>query len=879
MRYFLLFGIALSLFQCEKGNPVINENDIITLHIAPSTITNFGDSAVVTVVVTHADGRPVLDGTRILLRTTGGVIAPEVVTQNGRAVTPFTSDAGTGTFTITAQSGQVGLEGEISADITVVDRSVEVGNLILNLNPSNISHAGGSVQLNAVVQDPGGFPLDGVSIVFSSNYGRLASNGTLRTTDADGRASDTLILDRLPTTVTQVEVTVQVAGETTTKNLTVTTNENPTPQITFSPGNPQVGETVFFDGSTSTDSDGVVQSYFWNFGDGTSAEGVTAEHAYGQARDYQVTLRVRDDAGAEAATAMVVPVGANQPPTAEFSISPDEPRVGDLITFNAGASSDPDGTISEYRWTLGNGIERTGQVVTFAYAAARTYQVTLTVTDNGGATGTATQSVTVAGNIAPMASFTFSPGNPKIGERVAFDASGSTDEDSGIKSYDWSFGDNFTGTGIQANHVYNQSGSFVVTLTVTDNELGKGYATQVVTVGQNELPNASFTLTPTSPRIHQLVTFDGTASDDPDGSIKQFQWSFGDGSGGTGSVIQHTFEAAQDFAVTLTVIDNLGASKVASKIVTVVPGGAPTALLKVSPDSLLPPGGQVFLDATGSTDPENALSQLRFTFRATGPNHVTTTIPAGTAPVRLAEIQNALQGDQILFEVEVLDTEGNTSRAIQQVLIGQGSGGTAPTAALNLTPDQLMAPGGQVILDATATTDPESPLNQLDFQFSSLVAGSVNVAISGSGPLQTATLSGGTVGDIVTFLLTVEDPTGLQSHISRNLTLVAGNSNQAPTAMLTTTPASMVPAGATGSVVVDARASSDPEDSNALLSFGFDGVSTNPATVFTFTPSGENGLALLNLTNLVAGDQLVITVTVTDTGTLSDQASVILTVQ
>lgn len=878
MRYVLCM-LALLLITCEKGNPVINANDIITLHVAPSTIANFGDTALVTVLVTHSDGRPVLDGTRILLRSTGGVIAPEVLTEGGRITTMFTSDAGVGTFTITAQSGQVGLEEEISTQITVVDRSLEVGNLILNLNPSNISHAGGAVLLNALIQDPGGFPLNGVSAVFSSSYGRLASNGTPRTADAEGRASDTLFLDRLPTTLTEIQVSLQVAGQTAEKNVTVTTNQNPLPMITFSPANPKVGEMVFFDGSTSTDGDGLVDRYYWNFGDGTLAEGVTASHAYQQERDFQVTLSVQDDLGAQAATSAAVAVGANELPVPDFSISPDGPRVGDPVTFNAGASTDADGSIVDYRWTLGNGSSRSGQVITYAYPAAQTYQVTLTVVDNGGAQASITKPVAIMGNTPPSPSFSFSPGNPKIGERVAFDASASTDEDSGIKSFDWNFGDGFGEKGMQVNHVFNRAGAHVVTLTVTDNDNGQGFASQVVTVGDNQLPTAAFSVTPVGPRVGELVTFDGTGSSDPDGSIINFTWGFGDGSAASGPVVQHVFEAAQSYPVSLRVTDRWGASALISKIVTVQAGGIPSAQLLLVPTSLPPPGGQIFLDASASTDAETPMSQLLFNFRAYAPSHVSVALPSGSSSVRLAEITNALAGDQVLFEVEVWDAQGNVGRVVKPLPILVGTPGAAPVAQFSAQPANLTAPGGRVILDATMTTDADTPFQQLTFQWSYLVAGGVQVALSGGGALQSAELTLGQVGDVVTFLLAVEDPTGLLGHANRNVVLVAGAPNQAPTAALITQPSAVLSAGPSAQFVCDARASSDPEDANSALSFSFSGASTNPLSTFSFTPSGENGLSLCTLTTANAGDQLVVTVTVSDTGSLSDQASVILAVQ
>ncbi len=96
--------------------------------------------------------------------------------------------------------------------------------------------------------------------------------------------------------------------------------------------------------------------------------------------------------------------GGNQSPTASFETAPAHPEPGESVTFNGSGSSDVDGTISNYAWELGDGITATGQSVNHAYDQARSYTVSLTVTDDAGATDTATSTVTVSpqdGSISP----------------------------------------------------------------------------------------------------------------------------------------------------------------------------------------------------------------------------------------------------------------------------------------------------------------------------------------------------------------------------------------------------------------------------------------------------------------------------------------------
>ena len=75
-----------------------------------------------------------------------------------------------------------------------------------------------------------------------------------------------------------------------------------------------IGEEISFDGSASTDADGTIASYSWDFGDGNTAAGVTASHIYGDVGDYTVTLTVTDDDGDSGVDTLTVNVSEELPP-------------------------------------------------------------------------------------------------------------------------------------------------------------------------------------------------------------------------------------------------------------------------------------------------------------------------------------------------------------------------------------------------------------------------------------------------------------------------------------------------------------------------------------------------------------------------------------
>ena len=315
-----------------------------------------------------------------------------------------------------------------------------------------------------------------------------------------------------------------------------------------------------FDGSTSSDPDGTISSYAWNFGDSSTSTSATPTHVYSQPGSYVVSLTVTDNrGGTNTVTHSVSASLPNVAPTAAFTTS-----ATDLaVSTNATGSTDSDGTIASYAWNFGDGAAASGATSSHTYATAGSYTISLTVTDNQGATGTVTHSVTVpAANIAPVAAFSFTTS----GLSAIFDSSASADADGTITSYLWDFGDSKTGTDASPTHTYTLSGSYVASLTVTDNRGGTNTITHTVTmVAVNQAPVAAFSST----TINLVASFTGGASADPDGTIAGYAWNYGDGTTGTGVTSSHTYAAAGTFTATLTVTDNQGATNAVSHPMTV----------------------------------------------------------------------------------------------------------------------------------------------------------------------------------------------------------------------------------------------------------------------------------------------------------------------
>lgn len=188
----------------------------------------------------------------------------------------------------------------------------------------------------------------------------------------------------------------------------------------------------------------------------------------------------------------------NSSPTASFTFTLSRRDPPCVVDFDASSSHDPDGIIVKYEWSFGDGSSGSGGSTSHTYTTSGTYTIELKVTDHKGKAATKSETITVlppydVDTGAPMASFTASPTSGTAPLGVVFDASGSSDPDGHITSYNWDFGDGSTGTGVITSHTYSSTGAYTVKLTVTDNESATSSASQVVSVTTQPSGPLSFT--------------------------------------------------------------------------------------------------------------------------------------------------------------------------------------------------------------------------------------------------------------------------------------------------------------------------------------------------------------------------------------------------
>jgi PKD repeat protein len=279
---------------------------------------------------------------------------------------------------------------------------------------------------------------------------------------------------------------------------------SPVPRFTMSPTDPGEDVDIRFDASSSIASclaidqsgnctqptAGTITSYLWEFGNGRTASGVTAHSFYSTRGTYTAKLTVTNDRGLSNTVTKEISITGVPNPTASFVASPTTVGVGERVNVDASSSQPAPGGdrfLIRYDWAWGDGRTSEGVRQSHTYSQAGSYTIQLTVSDNTGRTGTATQSVNVGTGQLPVANFTFSPTGPRANQLVSFDATVSTaPAGRTVARHEWNFGDNspvLSGVEPRPTHTYGAPGAYVVTLTVIDSSNVRSVAiTKNVTV-------------------------------------------------------------------------------------------------------------------------------------------------------------------------------------------------------------------------------------------------------------------------------------------------------------------------------------------------------------------------------------------------------------
>ena len=245
----------------------------------------------------------------------------------------------------------------------------------------------GAAPLAVAFTAAGSFDLDGSIVAYAWDFGdggSAAGAAVTHTYSAAGSFTATLTVTDDSGRTGAADVTVRVV---------------PRPPVAVASATPTSGDAplpVAFTAAGSSDLDGSIVAYAWDFGDGTSATGAAVTHTYPAGGAYTATLTVTDNDGLTGSAALTISARAfNQFPAAVASATPSTGVAPLVVTFTAAGSSDLDGSIVAYAWDFGDGTGATGASATHTYLTGGSFTATLTVTDERGGTGRSSMIVCV----------------------------------------------------------------------------------------------------------------------------------------------------------------------------------------------------------------------------------------------------------------------------------------------------------------------------------------------------------------------------------------------------------------------------------------------------------------------------------------------------
>ncbi|MHA2616745.1 MAG: PKD domain-containing protein [bacterium JZ-2024 1] len=732
--------------------------------------------------------------------------------------------------------------------------------------------------------------------------------------------------------VVNLEVTDD-EGNTDTESAIINVGPNPPPVAvaTATPGFCTAPCDVVLDGSGSYDPDAsnLITGYSWtitgpdaNCTPASSSSSTFTLHCNSNAAGvYNAELTVTDDEGLTDTVTVSVYINVNPPPVAVLStnittctLSGSPPSC--TINANASDSYDPDnGTnagagISLWEFTCNNGTDPftsdADGIFTCTYIASGVYVLTVRVTedDTSAQTDTASTFITVLSNPPPVAVIESDRTHGNEPLTVAFTGLSSHDPDSTnvITAYSWDFNDTGTGpedpadctnnvdsTAASPSHTFLEVGTYLVCLTVTDDEGLTNTATLMIIVGGSDIPPVSvFSASPTFGNAPLTVQFDGNASYDPDNANPQtgitcWEWDFnsdqdyadpGEVSGcpNNAQTPSFTYTSPGTFVVTLRVTDDEGSTDTSTAFISVGVNPPPVAKLTASPTEgqLKQLDGDpqlelpVTFNACDSDDPDNpgsndGIIQFEWDFNSDGDfsdlaGTEWTGIDEGSSGTTCSVGIEYIQAGVYVVTVRVSDDDTPTNTDTATLFITVRSN-PPPIAVLEATPTFGNAPL-TVTFSAFNSRDPDETnvIVQYDYDFGD----SSNCINCGILAVHTYTAAG-----TYTAILTVTDDEGLTD--TERVT-ISVDANPPPIAVATATPGFC---SAPCDIVFDGSGSYDPDDTNVITAYSW-----NITPAINVTPVSSSSATFTAHFNDDANGVYDAQLTVTDDEGLTDTVTV-----
>ena len=484
----------------------------------------------------------------------------------------------------------------------------------------------------------------------------------------------------------------------------------------------ETGTTVTLDGTASTDPNGDALVYAWSLAARPADSEAVLENATApratltidEPGSYRVELVVSD--GNAESTDTVLIATTDTPPVADAGANATV-ALGAMVTLDGSGSSDADGDLLDYAWTLTNVPEGSGAALddsaavnpTFVADVAGDYRARLVVTANG--VESAPARVVVSTRNAPPRADAGRDRSVALGAVVVLDGSGSTDPDGDRLGFVWSLAERPAGSAatldnaatLMPSFVADVAGTWLVQLAVDDGEF-LATDTLVVTT-TNGAPTAAAGADMSLP-VGTTATLDGRDSTDPDGDALGYDWMLvSRPEGSTASLVAAgtatpmlTLDVAGTFVVQLVVDDGARVSAPDQVVLRSLDENTPP-MADAGADREVAVGASVELDGAGSMDADGDGLSYAWAI-VSAPADSTVTLAAATTPV--ATLVPDLPG---IYLLQLIVDDGRAQSAASTVMITALASESAPIADAGA--DRTVEVGATLALDGSGSSDPD----------------------------------------------------------------------------------------------------------------------------------------------------------------------------
>jgi PKD repeat protein len=507
-----------------------------------------------------------------------------------------------------------------------------------------------------------------------------------------------------------------VGAATTSTQARVTVVNTPPVANAGGPYTGMEGVALAVDGGGSTDPNGDVLTYAWNFGDGTTASGRSPSKTYADNGTYTVTIVVSDPSGASHSVTTTATI-ANVAPTMTL-VAPATVKSGEqytlAITGAADVAADQPGL--EYRFDCGSGFGVWGSASSMSCPGSTgpaTRTVGGAVRDKDGGTRQQSRDVEIV-NSAPTVSLIapLDGANLTAPATVVLEAT-AADIDGNLSRVDFYQGATLLGSDATAPYTFTWSavsaGSYVLTARAVD-AVGAATTSTEARVTVVNTPPVSDPGAPYTGTEGVALTLNGDGSTDPNGDALTYAWNFGDGTTATSRSPSKVYADNGTYTITLVVSDPLGASHSATTTATIA-NVAPTGMF--SAPATVESGAPYTLAIANATDVAADRPSLEYRFDC----------GAGYAPWGSASSASCAGGAGPATRAvrgELRDKDGG----VREFSASVGILNMAPTVSLTAPLDgATVAAPATITLEASAA-DVDGNLSRVEFYNGATLLGS-----------------------------------------------------------------------------------------------------------------------------------------------------------